>query len=82
MPGNVVKAFVTADTITKGAKSIVLGIATQTSSWSRPELVVTIETKKGFKAAMEGDTKELPAVARMIVTRYIKALTSLNLLDF
>ena len=69
MSGNVVKAFATTGTITKGAKSIVLGIATQTSDWSRPESVVTEDTKSGFKAAVEGDTKELPAKAEKVVMR-------------
>jgi len=50
MPGNAVKAFVATGTITKGTKSIVLGVATQTS---KPE----------FKAAVQGDTMALPAQA-------------------
>ena len=74
MSGNVVKAFVATGTITKGAKSIVLGIATQTSDWNRPESVVTEDTKDGFKAAVESDTKELPAKAEKVVMRFVSNL--------
>ena len=74
MPGNVVKAFVTTGTITKGTKSIVLGIATQTSNWSRPESSITETMKTGFKAAVQGDTKALPAQAEKVVMRYVSTL--------
>ncbi|KAK4242163.1 hypothetical protein C8A03DRAFT_40438 [Achaetomium macrosporum] len=57
MPGNVVKAFVTTGTVIKGAKSLTLGVATQTSLWNRPE------------AAVERDTRALPAEAEKFVMR-------------
>jgi len=69
MSGNFVKASVTTGTITKGAKSIILGNATQTSDWNKPESVITEDTKTRFKAAVEGDTKELPAKAEKAVMR-------------
>ncbi|KAI4128065.1 MAG: hypothetical protein LQ347_004337 [Umbilicaria vellea] len=69
MSGNVIKAFVATGTITKGTKSIVLGVATQTSNWSRPESGITETMKTGFKAAVQGDTKALPAQAEKIVMR-------------
>lgn len=74
MSGNVIKAFVATGTITKGTKSIVLGVATQTSNWSRPESGITETMKTGFKAAVQGDTKALPAQAEKIVMRYVSTL--------
>ncbi|KAL9124343.1 MAG: hypothetical protein Q9217_006319 [Psora testacea] len=71
MPGNVVKAFVATGSITKGTKSIVLGVATHTSNWSRPESGITETMKTGFKAAVQGDTKALPAQAEKIVMRIV-----------
>jgi hypothetical protein len=69
MPGNVVKAFVTTGTVVKGAKSLILGVATQTSAWSRPECAITEDMKSGFQAAVEKDTKAMPAAAEKVVMR-------------
>lgn len=73
MPGNVVKAFMTTGTITKGAKTITIGIATQTSNWSRPESTITEDTKTGFKAAVESDTENLPAKAEKMVMQHVRS---------
>ncbi|AEO63426.1 uncharacterized protein THITE_2169457 [Thermothielavioides terrestris NRRL 8126] len=69
MSGNVVKAFVTTGAVIKGAKSLTLGVATQTSFWNRPESAITESMKSGFKAAVERDTRALPAEADKIVMR-------------
>lgn len=55
----------------RGIKPIMIGIATQTSDWNRPEWVVTEDTKTGFKAAVENDTVELPEKTEKVVMRCV-----------
>ncbi|KAL2015896.1 hypothetical protein VTK56DRAFT_4643 [Thermocarpiscus australiensis] len=69
MPGNVVKAFLTIGTVIKGAKTLVIGVATRTSYWIQPEALITETMKAQFRAAVEKDTRPLPPNAEKIVMR-------------
>ena len=61
----------TTGSVTKGAKSFILGVATQTSHWDRPESAVSESMKSGFKQAVEKDKKELPEKAEKLVMRSV-----------
>lgn len=63
MVGNAVKAFVTTGNVIKGFKSLLLGIATQTSYWKRPESA-TESMKSGFKEAVEKRHQGIASTSR------------------
>ena len=71
MTTNRVLAHKTLELVTKAGKRLVIGAATKTELWERPEAGITAATTEAFKKAVVEYTLELPEGTEKVIWRYI-----------
>jgi hypothetical protein len=69
MTTNKVVSYKALQSITKAGRQLVLGAATKTESWERPEAGITPISEEGFKKAVERSTQTLPEGTTKVIWR-------------